>query len=436
MPDESHPVSDLFGPNAGDRNQRLAEVVSVMREISLQTDPEAMVRAYGSWIRGMIRAERFVSLSRRDLEYPKYRVTRSSQWSESINPWTEKDRLPLLEGGLLADLIYGDKPRILQDFVIAADDPAFVYLEGQRALMAIPNYDRGLGLNMTVRLSGDPDAFDRDTFPEHVWMSNLFGRATQNLALSDEVKRAYAVVDRELKLVADIQKSLLPKTIPDVPTMGLAAHYQTSQWAGGDYYDFFALPGGKWGLMIADVSGHGTPAAVMMAITHSIAHGYPGPPASPGELLAHVNQQLATRYTMENGIFVTAFYGIYDPANRQLTYACAGHNPPRLKRCDDGSIASLDGVSNLPLGLFPDLQFEEATLRLIPGDQIIFYTDGITEAFDASGDMFGLERLDEVLENCHLRADGLIEEILKALEAFTGGLPATDDRTLLVAKIS
>ena len=436
MPDTSPIVSDLFGTNAGDTDQRLSEVVGVMREMSLLSDPEEVVRAYGSWIRGMINADAFVSLSRRDLEYPKYRITRASRWTEPINPWTERDRLPLLEGGLLAELIYGDQPKILQDFSLAEDDPAHVYLEGQRALMAIPNYDGGLGLNMTVRLSGNPDAFARETFPEHVWMSNLFGRATQNLALSEELRRAYALVDRELKHVADIQKSLLPKTIPNVPTLGLAAYYQTSQWAGGDYYDFFALPDGKLGLLIADVSGHGTPAAVMMAITHSIAHSYPGPPASPGELLAHVNHQLTTHYTMQSGIFVTAFYGIYDPLVRELTYACAGHNPPRLKRCEDGSIASLDGVSNLPLGLFPDLTFEATTLRLIPGDQIIFYTDGITEAFDPEGQMFGLDRLDEVLETCHLDADGLIEEVLRALDAFTRGIAATDDRTLLVAKIS
>ena len=204
----------------------------------------------------------------------------------------------------------------------------------------------------------------------------------------------------------------------------------------GDYYDFFRLPDDQWGLMIADVSGHGTPAAVMMAITHSIAHSYPGPPASPGELLAHVNQQLATRYTVESGTFVTAFYGIYNPARRELTYACAGHNPPRLTRCEDGTVASLDGVSNLPLGLFPDLEFEETTQALIPGDQIIFYTDGITEATDPSGSMFGIERLDEVLENCHLSADGLMAEVLRSLDDFTAGQPAADDRTLLVAKVT
>lgn len=408
----------------------------MMREMSLQTDPQAMVRDYSSRLRQMLHADRFVSLSRRDLPAPKFRITRSSLWEHEVNPWTEKDRLPVLEGGILGDLIYGDQPRIIQDLIVPQDDPAFAYLEGQRSLMAIPNYDRGSALNMTVRMSMEPYAFDPETFPEHVWMSNLFGRATYNLVLSAELKQAYEMVDRELKHVADIQRSLLPKEIPSIPTLGLAAHYQTSQWAGGDYYDFFELPDGKWGLMIADVSGHGTPAAVLMAITHSIAHSSPTPPAAPGALLSHVNQVLSTRYTVDSGTFVTAFYGIYDPARRTLTYACAGHNPPRLKRCEDGSIASLEGASNLPLGLFPDLVFEDTLQDLIPGDQIIFYTDGVTEATDPSGAMFGMDRLDEVLENCHLTADGLIAEVLRALDEFTAGEPAADDRTLLVAKVS
>ena len=96
----------------------------------------------------------------------------------------------------------------------------------------------------------------------------------------------------------------------------------------------------------------------------------------------------------------------------------------------------MDAVSNLPLGLFPNLVYEAAVLSLIPGDQIIFYTDGVTEATDPSGKMFGMESLDIVLENCHLTADGLIREILKAVDGFTQGEPPADDRTLLVAKIS
>ncbi len=106
-----------------------------------------------------------------------------------------------------------------------------------------------------------------------------------------------------------------------------------------------------------------------------------------------------------------------------------------MKRCEDGSLAALDEARGLPLGLFLDQTYEQATRSLRTGDQIVFYTDGITEATSPDGRMFGPERLDEVLENCALNADGLIQSVLEALDRFTAGQPADDDRTILVAKV-
>jgi sigma-B regulation protein RsbU (phosphoserine phosphatase) len=417
--------------------ERLAEVVDMMREMSRQTDPQAMVRAYSERVRRLLPADGFLALSRRDLERPRFRITRYSGWTEPINPWRERHRLPLLSGGLLADLIYGDEPAIIDDLpaALAPDDPARPFLEGMGSLQAIPNYDQGVALNMTLTLSSRPSAFDPEGLPERVWMSNLFGRATQNLVLSDELRRASALVDRELRHVADIQRSLLPRQIPAIRGLELAAYYQTSRWAGGDYYDFFPLPDDQWGLLMADVSGHGTPAAVLMAITHSIAHSYPGHPTPPAELLDHVNARLTRLYTGEGDTFVTAFYGIYDPARRALTYASAGHNPPRLKRCDDSAVEELNSVGGPPLGLFEDLRHEQATIDLRSGDRLVIYTDGITEAADASGRLFGLDRLDRAIASCEPDADGLLRSILGTLEAFTGGEPPSDDCTLLVAKV-
>jgi sigma-B regulation protein RsbU (phosphoserine phosphatase) len=289
---------------------------------------------------------------------------------------------------------------------------------------------------MVVLGRARPGAFQREQYPEWVWQSSLFGRATHNLVLTKELKQAYDVVERELKIVADLQRTLLPKRLPTIPGLDLAAHYQTSKWAGGDYYDIFALPDGRFGLLIADVSGHGTPAAVMMAVTHSIAHTYPGAPERPGQLLGFINQHLAERYTTQFEAFVTAFYGIYDPSTRTLDYASAGHNPPRLKRCEDGTVIALDGVGNLPLGIVPGVRYDETTLALRPGDQVVFYTDGITEATAPDGrTMFGPERLDEAIANCFLDADGLVEAVVQSVDAFTEGAPAADDRTLLVAKV-
>jgi sigma-B regulation protein RsbU (phosphoserine phosphatase) len=426
----------LFDEVARDWRERLDLIVETMKEMSQQTDPQEMSRAYGKRMETLRPTDRRVSLSRRGLKYPWYRVTRCTMWKEDINPWKEPHRLPLLKGGLFAELIYGDEPRLLDNVQLPDDDPAAEYVAGMSSLVAIPMYDQGVALNMILSMRREPAAFSPEQFPEIVWLSNLFGRATHNLVLAEQLKAAYEAVDNEMKIVADIQRSLLPKTMPDIPNLSLAAYYQTSHRAGGDYYDFFPLPDGKWGILIADVSGHGTPAAVLMAVTHSLAHSYSGPTTPPGHMLEHVNRHLTARYTVHSDTFVTAFYGIYDPSQRTLTYSSAGHNPPRLKRCLDGTLDLLDGATALPLGIFPEQTYREQTHRLVPGDQLVLYTDGITEAQNERGEMFGLARLDKVLENCAVGASDLLQSVLDALKEFTGNQPIHDDRTLLVAKVS
>jgi len=430
------PDTSFFDGGDGQLRDTLDHMVETMREMSLLDDPQAMVRAYGSRIRRFQQTDGFVALSRRGLAFPSYRVTRSSTWTEAVDPWNQRDRLPILEGGIMGELLYGDVPRIIDDLRLAEDDPGRPYLGENRSLMAIPHYDRGVGQNMVLMLRKGPHAFPPEQFADWFWMSSLFGRATQNLVLSAELKKAYGVVERELKVVADIQRSLLPKTIPAIPTLGLAASYQTSQWAGGDYYDFFPRPDGKWGLLIADVSGHGTPAAVLMAVTHSLAHGFPGPHDPPSALLDRVNHQLATLYTADNEAFVTAFYGIYDPATRRLSYSSAGHNPPRLMRCSDETVQSLEGARSLPLGLFADEVYGDTTLALRPGDRLAFYTDGITEAASADGTMYGLERLDAILGRCGGDAQSLVDDVVDDVRAFTAGVPPADDQTLLGVVVS
>jgi sigma-B regulation protein RsbU (phosphoserine phosphatase) len=272
--------------------ERLERVVNTMREMSQQEDPQEMVRSYARRMESLFPVDRRISLSRRELSAPSYRVTRFSEWKDDINPWRERQRLPLHEGGLFAELLYGDEPVIVDDLHVDSDDPAARYLEGQRSLMAVPMFDGGAALNMVIFTRTEPDAFDRERFPDTVWISNLFGRATHNLVLTDQLRDAYDMVDRELKVVADIQQSLLPKEMPRIESLDLAAAYRTSHRAGGDYYDFFPLRDGRWGILIADVSGHGTPAAVVMAITHSIAHLYPVRSIDPGQMLDFVNRDL------------------------------------------------------------------------------------------------------------------------------------------------
>jgi sigma-B regulation protein RsbU (phosphoserine phosphatase) len=153
----------------------------------------------------------------------------------------------------------------------------------------------------------------------------------------------------------------LPSELPRIEGFDIAAYYRTSARAGGDYYDFFPLGDGSWGVFIADVSGHGTPAAVLMAITHAIAHAKPGTHTPPTKLLGYLNDRLTGSYT-RGGTFITAFYAVLDPLARTLTFSRAGHTPPRLVRGD--RVLSLDGESGLPLGIVEGLAYTEVTVAL------------------------------------------------------------------------
>ena len=415
--------------------ERMAFVEDMVREISLQTDPQAMVKVYSERMMKILPSDQRISLSRRDLQFPFVRVTRVETDELNLNPWKHRDSLPVLRGGLLADLIYAEKPTIIEDLKLAEDDPSRKYLEGIRSLCVLPMFDQGSSLNMVV-LGRKDNGFSHEFMPENLWLSNLFGRATANLVLKEQLREAYGRVDRELKIVADIQRSLLPTELPQIPGLDIAAYYQTSMHAGGDYYDFFHLPGGKIGMLIADVSGHGTPAAVVMAVTHSIAHTHDGDPDPPSKLLNFINRHLAARYTNGTGTFVTAFYGIFDPATRELRFANAGHNPPRLKRGRGGPNGIIEGEANLPLGINETELYVDSVQRLHPGDILVLYTDGITEARAPDHELFGTDRLDEVINQSEHSSQELIDETLIRVERFTNYGPVTDDRTMLVIQFS
>jgi len=314
------------------------------------------------------------------------------------------------------------------------DDPGRFYLEGFQSLIALPNYEGGQGLNVGISLFPPGIVIDHSVIPMMHWQAGLFGRGTQSLVLRNQLTAALRDLDRELQVVGAIQRSLLPPELPDIPGFELAAYYRTSARAGGDYYDFLPLGRDEWGVLIADVSGHGTPAAVLMAITHAIAHTRPGVPKPPREVLAHLNRHLSRRYTPPDS-FVTAFYATLCPSRRQLTYSLAGHNPPRLLRA--GRILSLEDASGLPLGIAADESYDETTIPLDGGDFLLFYTDGITEAMsppDLSGsrELFGLDRLDALLADCAaVPAKTCLGRVCDELADFTGGAPPADDQTLV-----
>jgi sigma-B regulation protein RsbU (phosphoserine phosphatase) len=431
---EQNAPSPASASDRGAHADEVARMVAMLREISRQTDPQAIIPLFRRETFRLYGGDGSVSLSRRELEPPQYRITRSTRWTEDINPWNEPHRLPLLCGGILAEVLYGDEPRVLRDIRLTPSDPAHSHMPEARALMCLPLYDGGVARNMVVRWSADPGAFDGVRLAEAMLTSNLFGRATNNLLVAQRLQVAYGQLDHEMKRVAALQRSLLPQHLPDIPTLDIAASYQTAAHAGGDYYDFFPLPDGRWGLLIADVSGHGVVAAVLMAMLRTMLHVRTDHAVTPAEALGDINRQLCGQARRYQAMFVTAFYGIYDPADRSLLFSCAGHNPPLLVDRHI-HVCELDQAQTLPLAVEADCGFDEFRVTLAPGDTLLLYTDGIIDAVNENGEPYGRERLLSCVREDVPNAQHIIDCVMHKLLAFTHAGAQQDDQTLVAMRV-
>jgi sigma-B regulation protein RsbU (phosphoserine phosphatase) len=403
---------------------------ALVKELSIQDDPDRLVRVFGLQANMFEPRDGLVTVSHRELEAPWYRITRSWLWPEEINPWTEAHRLPLFNRGLLGELLYAGNPAILNHLQVSPDDPGREHLQGMGSLACAPSYEHGKPLNMVVVLRREPNSFQREDLEQLLLNTNLLGRAVSSLLLNHRLQDAYQALDREKDQVGRMQRHLLPTELPRIDGLELASSYHICSRAGGDYYDVLPAPEEQWGFFVADVSGHGTPAAVVMAMIHTLLHAFPGPPMPAVHVLSHINRHLLA--VAPEGMFATAFYGIYDPVYRRLRYASAGHPAPLLRR-GQGSIRTLEGTAGLPLGVMNEDTWTEREVILQPGDALLLYTDGILEGANSAGEPFGLRRLDQALRLAPARARPLVEHLERHYKAFCNGSPEMDDRTLLAA---
>ena len=247
-----------------------------------------------------------------------------------------------------------------------------------------------------------------------------------------ELQAAHDALDAELRSVGEVQISLLPTRVPDMPGFEGVTHYRPAKRAGGDYFDFFPLPDGQWGVLVADVSGHGAPAAVVMAMTHVILHLTPQK-APPEYVLSRLNEVLITK--LQDDQFVAACYGVLTPTTRTLCLASAGHPHPLFFERLSGSAGVRVIDYGLPLGVVENAEYATSSIVLDDGDVLLFYTDGITEAHNCEREQFGQDRLRRVLGD-HGAGSGeaLREAVLTALDEHRRGVELADDITLLILR--
>jgi serine phosphatase RsbU (regulator of sigma subunit) len=268
-------------------------------------------------------------------------------------------------------------------------------------------------------------------------LAEAFNTMSADLQKHIEIVRATTAenerVQKELDLARGIQKSFLPDSPPRVPGFDLAALNTPAMEVGGDFYDFIPVSLDQWGLVIADVSGKGFPAALFMALSRTLLRA--NTRGNPGviETINRANNMITEQQS--TSMFVTLFYGVLDPRRKTLTYVNAGHNPPLVLGRGSGDVMML-AARGIALGIMPDMQFEEKEIALRPGDILVLFTDGVTEAVNRQNEMFGPERLSRlVVENKNLSAQELIKKIEQSVLAFGEGQPQFDDLTLLAVKV-
>jgi len=250
--------------------------------------------------------------------------------------------------------------------------------------------------------------------------------AEKNAAL----EKAQAQLKAELEVARSLQLAILPAAFPARPGCEGAARMIPATTMGGDFYDYIELPDGQIGLVIADVSGHGVPAAFFMAVARTNLRELAVRHTDPGDCLAQTNDALCAQNPLD--LFVTVFYCILDPKTGVLRYANGGHNPPYVRRAA-GPIESLNGAGGLVLGAMPGVRFPTHTVQLLRGDQLVLYTDGVTEAFNPTEELYGTERLvDEVRVHGSGTPAALVERICQSITNFAGTAPQSDDITLTV----
>ncbi len=349
--------------------------------------------------------------------------------------------------------------------------PQLIGLTGSSSLVAMPLETRSgfLGALVLDYDASDP-ALDERRRNLCTGAAGQLAAALESLLLAREAEQA-ALLEQELKVARDIQHALLPARPPALTGWQIAAGYRSARLVGGDFYDFWTLsrdrgaeenesatrreeagrltdgagapmvatgarggpaPPALLGFVIADVSDKGVPAAIFMALARSLVRAAALDGSPPALALERANRWI-TRDS-EAGMFVTIFYGLLAPASGRLHYSSAGHNPPLLYRAAEGTFVELR-APGIALGVLESIRLTEAELRLAPGDVLVCYTDGVTEAVDERLEAFGLERLRALIATHHGEpATAIVEAISAAVDEHGHGQPPFDDVTLVVLK--
>lgn len=310
------------------------------------------------------------------------------------------------------------------------DSPALVELKAAGVKLAVPLVSQGelIGvLHLGPRRSEQDYSTD-----DRKLLENLAAQAAPALRVGQLVRQQQAEAatrqrfQQELEVAKLIQQNFLPKVLPELPGWQVAAYYRPAREVGGDFYDVIPLPDGQVGFVVGDVTDKGVPAALVMAATRSVLRASAQRLVEPGVVLERVNEHLCP--DMPEKMFVTCLYGVLEPATGRFRFANAGHDLPYVKTAD-GSVELR--ARGMPLGLMPGMAYEEKETVLAPGDSVLLHSDGVVEAHDPDGQMFGFPRLKEAVAT-YPGGSELIDRVLTDLRAHTGPDAEQEDDITMV----
>ena len=331
-----------------------------------------------------------------------------------------------------------------QDIDMVLTDINMPRMDGLTLLEQIPKVDPNIrsvivsayGDMKNIRTAMNRGAFDFITKPiDFEDMKVTIQRTLHHLELwrgALESRYKLVALQNELSVANKMQQSILPTSFPTGRGFEIFGSMKPARDVGGDFFDVLSLEDGRIGLVVADVSDKGVPAALFMMSSRTLLKGAAIGLDAPGKVLSEVNQLLQEEN--DAAMFVTVFYAAFDPKNGELTYANGGHNTPLVVHAD-GSSTVIPPTGGIALGVVPDFTYEESSMTLQPGDRVVLYTDGVTEAENDHSDQFGLERLCEVFTSgTPTDARATNEAVFDAVEAFAGEAPQFDDVTCLTLR--
>lgn len=425
--------AQLFEMLEEQRIHEQAMLLDLSNQLLIRHDPNELMRYIVSEVQALTESDACTLILPDDeLGYLSFRA--AAGWYN--DPVATRQRAPANEVSGPGLSMQTQQPIVVRD--LQRGDPApwmptWLRTEGFRGHAVMPLIAEGSSIGALVIDSREPRDLNEDQVRFFQLLANQAAIAIEKTRLQQEALNQQRIVE-ELSVARKIQLSLLPNKLPDVPGWDFAAFYRPARQIGGDFYDFFDLPGKsrEWGIMIADVADKGVASALYMALSRTVIRTTALTGRSPASSLMRANGLI--QKDSRSDLFLSAVYAKLDTDTGRMIFCNAGHNPALLRRCDDGSFEELT-THGIILGAFEGIELEDQRIDLLPGDLLVLYTDGVTEAINPNEQEFGVPRLRDVLSAlADASAQEILDGVVDAVDAFASDAPPFDDLTLVVAK--